>query len=517
MALSRRGFLGVTGTAASAALVGLAGWGFAGGSGTPGEVLTSRVPLPRPFRTPLPVLPVARPVRSGGDTDMYEIVQREARAEILPGLTTPIFGYDGIFPGPTIVSRRGRRTVVRHRNELPVPAVVHLHGGHTPAASDGFPTDLLLPQRNPAAFDTGPRQGWSFHRGPKDYVFPMDQRAATLWYHDHRMDFTGPQVYRGLAGFHLIHDDEEDALPLPRGEKDIPLMILDRAFEQDGSFRYPSLDPSLRHQPGVRADYMEGVLGDTVLVNGAPWPELEVSNTKYRFRLLNASNARRYLLTLDPQPSDGASFVQVGSDGGLLEAPVTHRQIPIAPAERFDVVIDFSRYPIGTEIRLRNAAGEGATREVMRFRVTRRESEQAAVPARLSGTPPLVRSQAVTTREFDFRRGRVHGRPGWTINGYPFDPNRMLARPRLGDTEVWRFTTDFHHPVHLHLVQYRVVSRNGGPPRRSDVGWKDTVDVGTREQVEVLTRFTGYRGRYVFHCHNLEHEDMMMMAAFETV
>jgi spore coat protein A, manganese oxidase len=203
-------------------------------------------------------------------------------------------------------------------------------------------------------------------------VYPLEQRAATLWYHDHRMDFTGPQVWRGLAGFHIIRDDEEDALPLPKGEKDIPLMICDRSFDVDGSFLYPSLDSSLQGIPGVEDDYMDGVLGDTILVNGAPWPVLEVSATKYRFRIINASNARRYELVLEP--GNHVPFVQVGSDSGLLGAPILHRTIRIAQAERFDVVVDFSRYDVGTEVTLRNRMGEGEIASVMRFRVTRKES-----------------------------------------------------------------------------------------------------------------------------------------------
>src|SRR5690606_15387110 len=151
-------------------------------------------------------------------------------------------------------------------------------GGKTPAEHDGYPTDLVDPQ------------------GSHEYVYPVDQPAATLWYHDHRMDFTGPQVYKGLAGFHLIHDDEEESFDLPSGERDIPLMIADRAFAEDGSMIYPARDPSLHHTPGVEPDYMSGVLGDCILVNGVPWPTLEVTNTKYRFRILNASNARRYRL-----------------------------------------------------------------------------------------------------------------------------------------------------------------------------------------------------------------------------
>ncbi len=176
---------------------------------------------------------------------------------------------------------------MRHRNELPVPVVVHLHGGVTPPEHDGYPTDLVLPTSGWTGDHGGGHSGHSapgqHGLGVKDYAYPLDQPAATLWYHDHRMDFTGPQVYRGLAGFLLVHDDQEETLPLPTHERDLPLMICDRSFAEDGSFRYPSLDPNLRDRPGVEAKFMRGVLGDVILVNGAAWPYLEVTNTRYRF------------------------------------------------------------------------------------------------------------------------------------------------------------------------------------------------------------------------------------------
>jgi len=327
-------------------------------------------------------------------------------------------------------------------------------------------------------------------------------------------------VWRGLAGFHIVRDAEEDALSLPKGEKDVPLMICDRSFGEDGSFLYPSLDPSLQGEHGVEQDYMQGVLGDAILVNGAPWPYMEVSNTMYRFRILNASNARRYELTLDPAPRDGASFVQVGSDGGLLGAPLSHRTIPIAQAERFDVVVDFSRYPVGTEVTLRNRIGEGSAADVMQFRVVRKEKEACAVPETLSDISEfeaLDESDAALTRDFNFTRAGNEGKVMWGINGEVFDPRRVDARPELGSTEVWEFTTDVHHPVHLHLVHFKVLSRSGQKPLPKDAGWKDTVDVRPGEVVRLIARFDGYRGKYVFHCHNLEHEDMMMMANFEVV
>ncbi|MQA11103.1 MAG: multicopper oxidase domain-containing protein [Pseudonocardiaceae bacterium] len=517
MSVSRRGFLRLA--AAGAATAGIAGCAGAAGSGQTAELLTSRIPLPQRFRVPLPVPAVKKPARSDATTDYYEIVQRAVRAELVPGHRTTIFGYDGTFPGPTIRSTSGRETVVTHRNELPVPSVVHLHGGHTPAESDGFATDLVLPadRRMAARGMHGGHMLGDIRHGSRDYTYPVKQPAATLWYHDHRMDFTGPQMWRGLFGMHLVHDAVEDALPLPRGEREIPLMICDRAFEADGAFRYPAIDPSLGHKPGVLDEYMEGVLGDVILVNGAPWPELEVDAARYRFRVLNASNARRYRLALEPKPDGENGFVQIGSDAGLLAKPVRHNEIDIAPAERFDVVIDFARYPVGTKVVLRNELGSGPAAEIMRFTVARKASDDSAIPAKLAEIEPLDPARATVRREWRFNRGSVGDHRGWTINGKQFDPDRMDARPKLGDIEVWRFFTDLHHPVHVHLSPFQVVGRNGRDPGRYDAGWKDTVDVRPAEYVDVAIRFTGYTGKFLMHCHNLEHEDMAMMASFETV
>ncbi len=496
--MNRRTFLGLLG--ATAAGVALAGCTPAGQTGAQ---LVSAAPLPRPFQVPLPIPPVARPV----GPDRYRITQRVAQQQILPGLRTPVLGYDGIFPGPTFETRRGRPVVVRHRNELPVPSVVHLHGGHTPADSDGWPLDLVLPA------------GWMPHGmagdlavEEREYRYPNDQRAALLWYHDHRMDFTGPAVYRGLAGMHLVRDDEEDALPLPRGERELPLMICDRSFASDGSFAYPGLDQGMRTLPGVEDGWMAGVLGDVVLVNGAPWPVHEVDAARHRLRIVNTSNARRYRLALQPP----LPLVQIGSDGGLLAAPVVHEAIEIAPGERFDLVVDFAAVPVGTEVTMVNALGTGSTGVVMRFRVARAARDDSRVPERLSDVEPLVPPAGAPLRTFRFTRGQAGDHAGWTINGLPFDPDRPIADVPLGRTETWRFVTDVHHPVHVHLDPFQVLRRGAGGPGEFDGGWKDTVDLRPAEIVDVAVRFGDHAGRFVFHCHNLEHEDMAMMATIRT-
>ncbi|GAB2632740.1 multicopper oxidase family protein [Nocardia goodfellowii] len=520
---TRRGFLRAGAGLGAAAAVGWLGGGRLITPGQPGRLLRSGIPLPQPYRTRLIVPPVLDPVRRDDTTDYYEIVQRETDLAILPGLRTRAWTYQGSFPGPTIHAKSGRRAVVRHRNELPHPAVVHLHGGHTPADSDGYPMDFILPVggRSTAAPQAGSSHTTghgssaatsNIAHGTRDYTYPNVQRAATLWYHDHRHGFTGPAVWRGLAGFHLIGDDEEAALPLPSGDRDIPLMIADRSFAADGSFAYPLADPAMVTH-GVTEPFMDGVLGDVILVNGTPWPRHDVDPVRYRFRILNGANARRYRLALDPPPPGGHGFVQIGSDGGLLERPVRHETLDIAPAERFDVLIDFARYPRGTRVRLTNQLDAGPTAEIMRFDITGPSiRDESAIPDRLSHWETLDPRRAVTERTFLFQLNKH----GWTINGHPYEPGRALARPRLGTTEIWRFITDFHHPVHVHLDPFQVISRNNRPPSRYDIGWKDTVDVRPAEAVEVAVRFTDYTGPFMLHCHNLEHEDMAMMADFVT-
>jgi FtsP/CotA-like multicopper oxidase with cupredoxin domain len=238
------------------------------------------------FQVPLPLPPVLAPVRTDAEADYYEIRQRERRIEIFPGASTAVWGYEGLFPGPTIKSRRGRRVVTRHTNELPHPTVVHLHGAVVPDDSDGFPTDVIAPGAS------------------KTYTYPNEQRAATLWYHDHVMHHTGRNLYMGLAGLYLIDDEEQRTLNLPTAEYDVSLVIQAKQFRRDGSMVY---DPGFTSVLGARSN--------TILVNGVPWPRFEIAARKYRFRILNPSNATSLRLAL----SSGQPLLQIGTDWGLLE------------------------------------------------------------------------------------------------------------------------------------------------------------------------------------------------------
>ena len=475
--------------------------------GQTGAALLSQRPAPIPFARPLPLTEPIRPIRSEGTSDFYEITAKTGTAEMLTGLQTAIWGYDGTFPGPLFESHQGRTTVVRLHNELPVPIVRHLHGGHTPALSDGYPLDFVLPREG---WEHHLHPGGRVHEGVWDYTYPLPQRAGLLWYHDHRMDFSGPQVWRGLVGLHIHRDDEELALGLPDGDHELPLLLTDRSFGPDGELIYPSLDPDLRERPGVLGDFTNGVLGDVVLVNGVHAPYHEVKQGTYRLRIGVASNARNYRIGVDRQPTVGEPFVLIGTDGGLMAAPQVVRSFLLAPAERVDVIIDFSSYAVGDKVVLTNLSGQDGTADLVEFRITGPDNRPPwRPPTRLSEVVRLHSREAARTRRFSFSMVPTKAGPEFRIGHHVFDSARVAASPRQGDVEIWEFTSDLSHPIHVHNVHFQVLDEPG------PLAWKDVVNLNANDTKRIITRFDSFRGRYILHCHNLEHEDMGMMANFE--
>jgi FtsP/CotA-like multicopper oxidase with cupredoxin domain len=467
------------------------------------RIATSR--LPAPFSVPLTVPPVLAPLRSTADTDFYAITQQAAAADILPGLKTTIWGYNGITPGPTIVAPRGRKTVVRHVNALPgvhptlrytVWTSTHLHGSASLPQFDGYASDITHPNQF------------------KDYRYPNFQEARTLWYHDHGVHHTAENVWHGLAGQYHISDALEQSLPIPKGEYDVPLIITDALFNKDGSLLFTLEDDS-------------GIWGDVILVNGRPWPVMQVERRKYRFRILGAAISRSWKFALDT----GDQMAIIATDGGLMPRPQYVRSFRAASSERYEVVIDFAKYPIGKRVVLQNQSNKNNrsylnTNKVMAFDVVANASDLSnnSVPAILNPDEPtmaLQASQAVQTRKFLF--AREHGE--WTINGKTWkDVERSnytytLAKPKRGDVEIWEFRNTsggWFHPVHVHLIDFKILSRNGQPPMPHELGPKDVVYVGENEVVRVLAQFNGC-GKYMIHCHNLVHEDHDMMGQFEVV
>lgn len=467
--------------------------GAAGTVGVPGMLLPSTAQAAvTPFTLPLRIPPVLTPSSTDATTDYYDLDIGETSAEILPGLQTQVISFNGSVPGPTIRARADRTVVMTHTNNLPDTTLggapgnvtIHLHGAHCPAGEDGYPTDYVQPGNT------------------RSYTYPNNQLPAPLWYHDHTMDFTGPHVWYGMAGLYLMTDDYEDALNLPKGAYEVPLVIQDRNFDADGQLIYTK--------------NMNGETGDTLLVNGTIQPYFNVAKRKYRFRVYNGSNARFYRLAL----SNGQSFQVIGMEGGLLSAPVTVTSITLAPAERADLVINFGSLPVGTTVELRNTlvASTSSVYKIMQFKVNRTATDTSVVPATLRPVTKFTRSQAVRTRNFTLSRSGMMG--NWLINGRVFDENRIDATPRLNDIEIWKFTnqSNMDHPIHLHDVMFQILTINGAAPAATHAGWKDTVVVprmmGT---AEIIMKFTDYTGKYPFHCHILEHEDMMMMSQFEVL
>ena len=434
-------------------------------------------PAAAPFSVRMPVPQTLRPFRSDADTDHYRLDIRAGSAEILPGVRTPVLGYgaDGLG-GPTIRARTGRRTVVTYTNGLAEAANVHLHGGHVPPDSDGHPLDVIVPGQN------------------RRYVYPNRQQGTTLWYHDHAHHLEAEHVYRGLHGFYLIDDPQERALRLPADRYDVPIMLRDVELDATGAMVFG--DPAAR---------------TVLLANGKPTPFFPVAARRYRFRLLNGANHRTYTLSLS-----AGEMVQVGSDGGLLPAPVPLTELTLSPAERADVVVDFGRHPIGTKLVLSDADGG----PVLRFDVVGDAPETSRVPARLR---PLAAAPLAAV-ERDVQLGMIFdGTDAFgVIDGKTFDPNRIDMTVRRGDTEIWTVrNTDVEfgipHSLHLHLVQFRILDRDGRPPAPNEAGRKDTVAVAPGETVRLQATFTGYTGKYAYHCHMLEHSLIGMMAQMEIV
>ncbi len=426
------------------------------------------------------------PVLTGQD---IEIDIAETQQQILPGATTTMWTYNGSFPGPIIRRPTGVPTRVSFTNNLPASAgslSVHHHGAQAPEADDGHPTSFLIAP--------GAR---------KTYTYPAlddgaPERAAPQWYHDHRDMVTGRNVWMGLLGAFILDDAFEQSLNLPRGDFDLPLMVTDREFDAGNQIPYTAVS--------------SGTFGDVILVNGVPQPFKEVGDRRYRLRLYNVSNRRDYSFRL----SNGQAMTQIGTDSGLLPAPVQRTSIRLGPAERADVVVDFAGH-LGENIVLENADaafGPGdRDGEVMQFRVTQDlVDDSSPVPAALR---PLFETGApVITRvwNFDLTGGQ------WTINGKGFDPDRVDAKPVLGTTERWVFRnpTTLPHLAHVHLADQKLVSRNGQPPAAHE-RVKDTWYLAPGDEVVVDVKFSDYPGRFIFHCHVLEHEDDSMMTQFETV
>jgi spore coat protein A len=490
----------------------------------------------------------------------------------------------------------------------PVPIVTHLHGGHTSEESDGYPEAWYLPAaRNiPAGYarsgsfyqqfraEAQRLLGQAWTPGSAVFQYNNDQRAATMWYHDHTLGMTRSNVYAGPAGFYLLRGGPADAvggtlpgpapaLGDPPGTRyhEIPLAIQDRSFNADGSLFYPDsraffegLEPSQLQIPFIPDEACGGpsdispifnpeFFGNTIVVNGKTWPHLEVEQRRYRFRLLNGCNSRFLLLAL----SNGQPFWQIGTEGGFLPAPLQLNRILLGPAERADVIVDFTNVGVGTEIILQNLgpdepfgggeppgdfdqADPDTTGQVMQFRVIAASGPDTSTPPNelvlpgIAALPAATNTRQVSLNEVDSETVLVSEADGNIVldceGGEPFGPKEALLgtlaggagvprnwddpiteNPAVGATEVWElhnFTEDAH-PIHIHEILFEVVNRQpfGGPVRPPEP-WeagarKDTVVAYPGEITRVKATFDR-GGLFVWHCHIVEHEDHEMMRPY---
>ena len=420
-------------------------------------------------RNPLNIPPAAFP-----SPGTYLLAAAPATVDLGGGKTSSVLAYNGYFPGPTFRANTGNSASVQLINGLAQETTVHWHGMVVPPLADGHPRNAVAPSGNYL------------------YEFRIAQRACLNWYHPHPHMLTGEQVCLGLAGAFIVNDNEEAALGLPSGAYEIPLIVRDATLDRTGNLNY---------KPKTT-----GFFGQIPLVNGTRDPKLVVDSAVYRFRVLNGANARLFKFAL----SNGRQFTLIGNDGGLLTAASQLGQIEIGPGERLDLLVDFRGLSNGTKVMLQDL---NAGWNLLEFNVTRQVSDGRIMPTTLSSISAL--SGPVTpTRIFSF--------DGMSkINGKSYDLNRIDFRVPFGQTERWRFITNGNapHPVHVHGASFQVQSRSGGrgvvfPWER---GWKDTVLLQDGESVEVLIRFEGYKGLYLLHCHQLEHEDMGMMSNFEVI
>ncbi len=436
----------------------------------------------------------------------------------------PVWGFNGFMPGPTIAARYGQPALVRFRNDLPPNHIgfgdpnisIHLHNAHTASESDGDPADFYQPGLFKDNHYANAYAGFS----TPQFSPAGDSREAlsTLWYHDHRVMFTAQNNYKGLAGFYLLFDNKDSgnendttpgALRLPSGAYDVPIIFHDKAFDSNGLLRFDTSNT-------------DGYLGDQYLANGVIQPYFKVERRKYRFRLLNGGPSRFFQFFL----SSGQNFIQISTDGNLLPAPIAVPSVYLGVANRMDVIIDFSQYKTGDQVFLQNrldqCSGFGPTGtlsspgvSVIRFDITGDppSPDNSQAPQVLRSLPPVNSSSLLPQRQWTFESQNG----AWTINRKFFDPNRVDAYVTRNTAEIWEFRNGFNwsHPIHVHLEEFQILSRNGASPKPSDAGRMDTVILNPGDRVKVYIQFRDWRGKYVMHCHNTVHEDHAMMIRFD--
>jgi len=442
----------------------------------------------------------------------------------------------------------GAGIMIRLINQLPTTArdfgfptvTFHMHGGHQPSPADGFAGDITnRPPDFPAHVVSAPGEHYDYMYPFRDVGFTLGpglegERPSYLWFHDHLLDFTGPNVYRGLASVLPVFDeidtgDENDPSPTalrlpsatPDGVFDLPMVVQDKTFDASGALVFDPFN-------------QDGFLGDTFVVNGVVQPFHHVKRRKYRMRFLNGSNARIYQMYLTNDVGQTFPMTQIATEGGLLARPIPIRSFTLAMAERVEIVVDFSdpvfagQHAIYLENRMAQTDGRkpdgvvGQGPKLVQFLIDDDAVvDNSRVPDTLRPFAPVPASDVAAARIRSFKFDRSHG--VFTINGSPVDLERVLAAPSNNRPEVWHLENSsggWWHPIHIHSEFMRVLRRNGGRPPLTEtdgVAKKDTILLRGGESVDLFYRFRDYEGPFVFHCHNIEHEDMAMMGRFDVV
>lgn len=442
---------------------------------------------PPAFDVPLPIPPLAES-RVVDGVRVFSLTAQEGSRRFLDGVTTPTWGFDGDYLGPTLRAARGEEVAVEIANELPETTTVHWHGMHLPAAMDGGPHQPIAP-------GSRWRPEWR-----------IDQPAATLWYHPHPHGQTEEHVIRGLAGMFLLDDEHSTSLALPDdyGVDDVPLIVQDKRFRSDGAFQTDAQGNEV------------GLLGNVVLTNGSWGSVLDVTTERVRLRILNGSSARTYDFALD----DGRDLALIASDGGLLPAPLATDHVRLSPGERAEIVVDVepgsdtmlvSRPPDLGDVAVPAAYGGTDRFDVLRLRAADELAPSPPLPESLVPIERFTPADADNTRVFEVQNREINGRR--------MDMDRIDEVMQVGSTELWHVTNRdlFPHNWHVHDVQFQVVDIDGEPPPPELRGWKDTIYLEPRRAYRIMMRFEDYvdeENPYMIHCHLLLHEDEGLMSQF---
>lgn len=422
----------------------------------------------------LPIPTLLEDTNPDPNIDDFTLEPQEGVTSFIEGTQTRTMGYNGSFLGPVIRVKKGDKVNIHIINKLKETTTVHWHGLEVNGENDGGPDQAIQPGTtwNPS--------------------FTINQQASTLWYHPHFSGNTATQVYSGLAGLFYVDDEVSKSLNIPKdyGVNDIPLVIQDRSFNNDGSFKYDT-------------NMMDGSTGDNIIVNGAIKPNLDVKRVKMRFRIVNGANASNFNFKLDNRDT----FYQIASDGGFLESPISQKSIFLAPGERSEIIIDFSKYDKGTKLSLMSDKSE-----ILTFNVKEDGSDTTEIPSTLTKVNKIENSQVIRVRNFELQgMGNMV-----SINGQKFNMNRIDEIANQDDTEIWNITSkgsmmhNMGHPFHIHGVQFQILSRDGREPSADEKGWKDTVYIEPNEKVSIIVKFNN-KGIFMYHCHILEHEEAGMM------